>query len=75
MTVLKRIDELGRIVLPAQMRKRLGVSTRSELSLSFDGDRIALSKACVSCRLCGKDTDVRADILLCQDCIERIKRL
>ena len=41
---IKRIDELGRIVLPKDIRKRLSIKTNDTLEIGMDGDRIVLNK-------------------------------
>ena len=41
---IKRIDELGRIVIPKDIRKRLSIKTNDTLEIGMDGDRIVLNK-------------------------------
>lgn len=41
---IKRIDELGRIVIPKDIRKRLSIKTNDTLEIGIDGDKIVLNK-------------------------------
>lgn len=40
--IVRKIDDLGRIVIPAEMRRVLGVQEGDELEISLDGDHIAI---------------------------------
>lgn len=42
--IVRRLDELGRITLPIELRRTLGVCDRDSLEISIDGDKIVLSK-------------------------------
>lgn len=40
--IVRRIDDLGRIVIPAEMRHVLGVKEGDQLEISLEGDHIAI---------------------------------
>jgi AbrB family looped-hinge helix DNA binding protein len=40
--IVRRIDDLGRVVIPAEMRRTLGVSEGDELEILLEGDHIAI---------------------------------
>lgn len=68
--IVRRIDELGRIVLPIELRRSLDIGERDALEIHVEGDSIILRKyeqACVFCH--GKD-ELRAfrDKLVCASC-------
>lgn len=42
---IKKIDELGRIVIPKEIRKRLSIKTDDSLEISIDGNNISITKA------------------------------
>ena len=49
----RKVDDLGRVVVPAEMRKSFGIREGDYLDISVEDDRIILSKrqdACVFCR-------------------------
>ena len=69
----KEIDELGRVVLPIEMRRTLGLQSKSKVILKMENNRILLSPKEKCCALCGKTGCVHADFRLCGACIERIR--
>jgi len=42
--IVRKIDDLGRIVIPAETRRLLGIHEGDELSIGVDGDRIVMRK-------------------------------
>ena len=42
--IVRRVDELGRVVLPIELRKTFGISERDALEIFTDGERIILQK-------------------------------
>ena len=51
--IVRRLDELGRITLPSELRKTMGVTDRDELEIYVDGDSIVLEKYEPSCVFLG----------------------
>ena len=54
--IVRRVDELGRIVLPKEMRKTMGIEEGDPMEIYVDGDSIVLKKyqdEC-TCRVCGQ---------------------
>lgn len=41
----RKVDELGRIVLPAEMREQLHISEKDTLDITVQGNTIVLAKA------------------------------
>ena len=74
--IVRRVDDLGRIVIPMELRRTLGIHVKDPLSISVEGERIVLERYAESCVICGSEDDVRAvkDRPVCADCIARIKR-
>lgn len=50
--IVRKVDELGRIVLPAEMRRLLELD-RSDVEIYLDGNRICLRKYSPNCIFCG----------------------
>ncbi len=44
--IVRKIDELGRIVIPKEIRKVLGIKQGSDISIQTDGESIVLNKFC-----------------------------
>lgn len=75
--VVKKIDELGRVVLPKDIRKPMGIEAGDPIEFFIDGDRIVLKKFQSVCVFCGEAEDVVsfADKRLCSACVQKIKEL
>ena len=73
--VVRRVDELGRIVLPAELRKSMDIQIKDALEIFTEGDRIILQKyhpACVFCDSADNVTFFR-DKRICKACLDKIK--
>lgn len=49
----RKVDDLGRIVLPVELRRMFGIRTGDELEIAVDGETICLKKVELGCALCG----------------------
>ncbi len=56
--VVRRIDELGRLVLPAELRKIFDIEEKDALEVYTEGDMIILKKYEPACIFCGDARDV-----------------
>ena len=55
---VKKIDELGRILIPKELRASLDLDGKDALEIFVDGDRIVLQKYQPACIFCGNARDV-----------------
>ena len=53
--VVRKIDELGRIVLPSELRRVFGIREGDELEISVNGEQVILQKRQDLCLFCGGD--------------------
>ena len=53
--VVRKIDELGRIVLPSELRRVFGIREGDELEISVNGEQVILQKRQDLCLFCGAD--------------------
>ena len=51
--VARKVDQLGRVVLPVEMRKALTIEVGDLVMMSAEGDRIVLEKVEQKCVFCG----------------------
>ncbi len=74
--IVRRVDDLGRIVIPMELRRTLGIRVKDPLSISVEGDRIILEKHKAACVLCGAEEHVHSvkDRPVCDTCIGEIKQ-
>jgi transcriptional pleiotropic regulator of transition state genes len=73
--VVRRIDELGRIVLPMELRRTLGINEKDGLEIFTEGDTVILRKYEPTCTFCGEANDVinYKGKNICESCINEIK--
>ena len=69
----RKIDNLGRIVIPISYRKALGLNNEDSVTVSLENGNIIISAKKHMCAICGKILEHTADIRICQDCIKSIK--
>ena len=50
--IVRKVDELGRIVLPIELRRTLDIAERDELEIYMDDDKVVLRKYEPSCLFC-----------------------
>ena len=56
--IVRKVDELGRIVLPIELRRTMNIEVKDSLEIYVDGDQIVLKKYEPSCIFCGNAKDV-----------------
>lgn len=73
--IVRSIDELGRIVLPMELRKTMDIKKRDKLEIYVDGANIVLTKHQYSCVFCGSCDDVVEfkDHCVCKKCIGELE--
>jgi AbrB family transcriptional regulator, transcriptional pleiotropic regulator of transition state genes len=75
--VVRKIDELGRIVLPVEIRKVFGIHEGDQLDISVNGEQIILEKRRDLCLFCGA-SDPRVDYQgrrVCDKCAGELGQL
>lgn len=75
--IFRRIDTLGRFVLPKELRKSLDINQNDYLQIFLDGDTIILKKSQLSCVLCGNTDDLvdYHDKKICRNCLNELSKL
>ena len=73
--IVRKVDELGRIVLPIELRRTLEIAERDSLEIYVDGSTIILKKYEPACIFCGSANEVvnYMDKRICRECIEKLK--
>ena len=73
--VVRKIDELGRIVLPIEIRRTLEINRGDSVEIFVDSEKIMLKKYMPSCIFCGNADNVVTvkGKLVCKDCLKEIK--
>lgn len=75
--IVRKVDELGRVVLPMELRKVLNISSRDSLEIFTDGDKIVLRKYEPQCIFCGNAESVKVfkDKNVCEECLKSMARM
>lgn len=72
--IVRKVDNLGRIVLPIELRRTMDIAERDELEIYMENDRIILQKFEKACIFCGSSRGLinyrRKNV--CQDCVRKM---
>jgi len=70
----RKVDDLGRIVLPIELRRQLGIRAGDELDIAVDGSTVLLRKIEARCIFCGSAVDLRGyrEKQVCQACLTEL---
>ncbi len=74
--VVRKVDELGRIVLPIEIRKILDINQKDAIEIFTDENRIILQKYQPACTFCSNASDIVYfnGKRVCVSCIEKLKQ-
>ncbi len=74
--IVRKVDELGRIVLPIELRRNLDIEERDSLEIYLDGDKIILQKYEPACVFCGSSSALvkHKGKNVCSDCVRSLNR-
>jgi AbrB family transcriptional regulator, transcriptional pleiotropic regulator of transition state genes len=72
--IIRHIDELGRIVIPIEIRKRFGLGEKDPLEISVKDQTILLSRPRSACVFCGESGSVEEHRgrAVCRSCIAEL---
>lgn len=70
--IRRKVDDLGRVVIPAGIRRTLGIREGDPVEVTVEGERVVLAKPQDACVFCGREEDALTDFrgrLVCRDCL------
>lgn len=69
--IVRKVDELGRIVLPLELRRTMGINEKDPLEIYTDGSDIILRKYNPGCSVCGVAANLitHGGVTLCRHCV------
>ncbi|QCT03320.1 transcriptional regulator, AbrB family [Paenibacillus algicola] len=74
--MVRKIDALGRVVIPKELRRTLGIGEKDPLEIYVEGERIVLSKYQPGCFICDEADSKKLkefhSKLICTDCIKSV---
>lgn len=76
--IVRKIDNLGRFVLPKELRSNLGIGKNAPLEVFVDEDKIVLRKYDMqnnACVFCGEENNLKQykDKYICRNCTKELK--
>lgn len=75
--IVRRVDDLGRIVIPMELRRTLGIGVKDPIAIFVEGDRIILQKHRDACAICGTTEGEMLSVKnrsVCPDCAAAVKK-
>ncbi len=75
--IVRKLDSLGRVVLPIELRRAMGISVKDAIEIFTDGDRIILGKYQPGCNICETVADKYVIVngkRICAECAGKIYR-
>jgi transcriptional pleiotropic regulator of transition state genes len=75
--IVRKVDELGRVVIPIELRRTMDIAERDALEIFVEGSHIILKKYEPACIFCGQAKDVinYKGKNICPKCFEEMKNL
>lgn len=72
--IVRKVDELGRVVIPIELRRTLGIEVKDALEIYVDGEKIILKKYEPACIFCGSADNVKhfSSRIVCSECINQM---
>ena len=74
--IVRQVDELGRIVIPIELRRVLDINVKDSLEIYVDNESVILKKYEVSCAFCGEREDLISlnGKCICPNCLAKLKK-
>lgn len=75
--IIRRVDELGRVVIPIEIRNQFNIAEKDPIEIYVDGSSIILKKFEPNCIFCGNTKNLLNynDKLICKNCSKKIGQL
>jgi transcriptional pleiotropic regulator of transition state genes len=73
--IVRRIDDLGRIVIPKEIRSTFKIHEADPIEIFTDGDLIIFKKYSMGCIFCGSQENLELfrDKSVCPQCFKEIE--
>ena len=73
--IVRKVDELGRIVLPIELRRTLGIEEKDRIEIFVDGESIILRKYQPACIFCDNAKDIinYKGKNICANCMKELR--
>lgn len=74
--IIRKVDELGRVVIPKEIRENLEILEKDPVEIFVDGNKVIIQKYNPTCCFCGSSSKLTKykDRLICKSCINKIAK-
>ncbi|MGM0420276.1 MAG: AbrB/MazE/SpoVT family DNA-binding domain-containing protein [Bacillota bacterium] len=74
--IVRKVDDLGRVVLPKELRKTMDIDVKDPMEFYVEEDKIILKKYTPACYFCGsvENKILYKDKYVCESCIEELEK-
>lgn len=75
--IVRKVDKLGRIVLPVELRKTLDIGDKDDLEIAVEGDKVILRKYSPTCVFCdsAKEIGIFREKNICMNCLRELQQI
>lgn len=75
--IIRRVDELGRVVIPIEIRNQFNIVEKDPIEIYVDGSSIILKKYEPNCVFCNSTENLieYKDKLVCKNCSKQLNEL
>jgi len=72
--IVRKVDNLGRVVLPIELRRLMDIDKKNAIEIFVDGDHVILKKYHPACFLCddAKDVQLFKGKNICKNCVDEL---
>lgn len=75
--IVRKVDELGRIVIPIELRRNLDIDEKDSLEIYVEDDHIILKKYSPACAFCSNASDITVfkGRNICRSCLAELSAM
>lgn len=75
--IIRKLDELGRVVIPIELRNKFNISEKDPIEIYVDGSNIILKKYEINCIFCNSSENLKEykGKQICINCLQKISDL
>ena len=75
--IIRKVDQLGRVVLPKELRETMNIDTKDSVEIFVEEDKIIFKKYQPGCTFCDnveETVDFKGETV-CKECLEKFEEL
>ena len=70
--IVRKVDELGRVVIPIEIRNKFDIAEKDPIEIYVDGSSIILKKYEPNCVFCGNTKNLISYKVVCSKCVDKL---